>query len=114
MEVDWDKIDNQYKEVNFLSFNDPSITYQQQKQNFQHLLEQTNYTQQNYVSNDLYSEAGSSAIMSASQHPYTSEKILVGVSSNLYNSKPNTAQPSLSDGFKPSLNMKPVKPDGGF
>lgn len=95
MEVDWDRIDNHYKEVAFPPSIDPPTTYQQQQG-------QRNSTQQHYISGDLYSEANSSTVISGSQPPHTSATTspvtrLAGVSSNPYKTKPSIAEPILPD-----------------
>ncbi|KAI9354446.1 hypothetical protein BD770DRAFT_445101 [Pilaira anomala] len=69
------------------------------------------------LSDDTYFEANISTVMSASQSPHTStttkpETRLAGVSSNLYKSKPNIAEPIHPDIFKPSIVTKLLKPDG--
>lgn len=106
--MDWDRIDNHYKEVDFPPATIPPTVHQQQQQQ-----QQTYYSQQQYMTDDLYSQADNTTVMSASQPPHTSattspETRFTGVSPHLYESKPNSP-----DIVKPSFMMKPVKPDGG-
>ncbi|KAI9356054.1 hypothetical protein BD770DRAFT_390342 [Pilaira anomala] len=114
LEVDWDRIDNHYKEVDLPPATISPTVHQQQQQQ-----QQTYYSQQQYMSDDLYSQAESSTVMSVSQPPHTSattspETRFSGVSPNLYESKPDAARVNSPDVVKPSFLMKPVKPDGGF
>ncbi|KAI9365633.1 hypothetical protein BD770DRAFT_376936 [Pilaira anomala] len=78
LEVDWDKIENHYTEVNHPKFIDPSTAFQPQKPD----ILQQEPTQQHYIS-------------ATNPHQY----------------KPNVAEPILPNIVKPSLSIRPTKPD---
>ncbi|GAA5798700.1 hypothetical protein HPULCUR_004105 [Helicostylum pulchrum] len=112
LEVDWDKIDDHYKEVSVPPVSvSPTSQQQQQKQ-------QQYYAHQRHLSDDLYSDTNSSTDISSSRLPDIStssspEARYSGASPNFLESKPNSAPISPDVAIAPII-MKVVKPDGGM
>ncbi|KAI9364297.1 hypothetical protein BD770DRAFT_439967 [Pilaira anomala] len=125
LEVDWDKIENRYKEVEF-----PPSKYQNGQQQQQQQQQINSPQQQHYASNDIYSEADSSTVTSSYQPPHTpgtskSIAILTGASPiNPNRSKPSNTEPispdvvtpvvkpNVADIIEPSILMKHTNPGG--
>ncbi|KAI9364288.1 hypothetical protein BD770DRAFT_439959 [Pilaira anomala] len=105
LEVDWDRIDNHYKETNFPLNVTSSTIYQHQKLDIQQQQGQKNSTRQ-HISANVYSEANSNNTATS-----TSQPVLASAANN-YQTKPNIAEPILPDIVKPSITTSPTKPDG--
>ncbi|KAG2230226.1 hypothetical protein INT48_002096, partial [Thamnidium elegans] len=91
LEVDWDKIDDHYKEVGVPPVSvSPTSQHQQHQQHQQ----QQYYAQQRHLSDDLYSDANSSTDISSSRLPNvsaTSSPESRFTAPNFLESKPNSA-----------------------
>ncbi|GAA5808438.1 hypothetical protein MFLAVUS_001829 [Mucor flavus] len=107
LEVDWDKIDDHYKEVSLPPVSTSPISQQQQQY----------YAHQRHLSDDLYSDANSSTDISSSQIPNistsNSPETRYAASPNYFESKPNSGPISPDVAIAPMI-MKVVKPDGGI